>query len=94
MPYCSIARATSLGGTFPSAARSPRAASATQCRSTSKNARNFVRAADGSLRVIDLVAGPWPAGDALREPLVASWLSRVRADPAAPALPMAPDAEL
>jgi len=58
------------------------------------HARNFVRAADGSLRVIDLVAGPWPAGDALREPLVASWLSRVRADPAAPALPMAPDAEL
>ena len=58
------------------------------------HARNFVRAADGSLRVIDLVAGAWPAADAFREPLITSWLSRVRADPAAPALPLAPDEEL
>jgi len=58
------------------------------------HARNFVRAADGRLRVIDLVAGPWPAGAAMRDPLIAEWLGRVRADPHAPALPEAPDAEL
>ena len=58
------------------------------------HARNFVRDVGGSLRVIDLVAGPWPTGDALREPLVASWLERVRANPGASALPEAPDADL
>jgi hypothetical protein len=58
------------------------------------HARNFVRAADGALRVIDLVAGPWPAGTALRDPLIAEWLERVRADPLSPALPEAPDEEL
>jgi hypothetical protein len=58
------------------------------------HARNFVRAADGALRVIDLVAGPWPAEPGLRDPLIAEWLGRVRADPAASALPEAPDDEL
>jgi hypothetical protein len=58
------------------------------------HARNFVRGADGRLRVIDLVAGPWPAGAGMSDPLIAEWLGRVRADPHAPALPEAPDAEL
>jgi len=58
------------------------------------HARNFVRGADRALRVIDLVAGPWPAGAPLLDPLITAWLDRVRADPAAPALPGAPDSEL
>jgi hypothetical protein len=58
------------------------------------HARNFVRCADGSLRVIDLVAGRWPDDAGLRDPLIAGWLGRVRDDPLAPALPEAPDEEL
>lgn len=58
------------------------------------HARNFVRAADGTLRVIDLVAGAWPADKRLREPLVEEWIGRIRADPLAPALPAVPDDEL
>jgi hypothetical protein len=58
------------------------------------HARNFVRGADGGLRVIDLVAGPWPAGESLADPMISGWLGRVRADPHASALPAAPDAEL
>jgi hypothetical protein len=58
------------------------------------HARNFVRGADGKLRVIDLVAAPWPGRDSLVDPLISGWLSRVRTDPAAPALPDAPDADL
>jgi hypothetical protein len=58
------------------------------------HARNFVRAADGALRVIDLVAAPWPAGAPLRDPLISEWLSRVKADPTAPALPRSPDGDL
>jgi hypothetical protein len=58
------------------------------------HARNFVRGEDGSLRVIDLVAGPWPGADILADPLAAEWLDRVQADPNAPALPAAADAEL
>jgi hypothetical protein len=54
------------------------------------HARNFVRCEDGTLRVIDLVAGTWPVGD----PLIAGWMDRVREDPAATALPAGPDAEL
>ena len=54
------------------------------------HARNFTRAADGALRVIDLVAGRW----SILDPLVAEWMARVRADPTAPALPAAPDGEL
>ncbi len=58
------------------------------------HARNFVRGLDKALRVIDLVAAPWPAGAAPRDPLLEEWLERVRADPGASALPHAPDAEL
>jgi hypothetical protein len=58
------------------------------------HARNFVRAADGELRVIDLVAGPWPQGDSLGDPLMSGWVQRVLQDPRSPALPAAPDAEL
>jgi hypothetical protein len=58
------------------------------------HARNFVRSADGTLRVIDLVAGSWPSGGPLADPLIEGWLRRVSADPGAPALPRAPDDEL
>lgn len=58
------------------------------------HARNFVRGADGLLRVIDLVAAPWPEEITAREPLLADWLERVRRDPNASALPGARDDEL
>jgi hypothetical protein len=58
------------------------------------HARNFVRATDGALRVIDLVAGPWPAAGSMADPLASGWLERVRADPRASALPAARDEEL
>lgn len=58
------------------------------------HARNFVRAQDGGLRVIDLVAAPWPAEAAARDPLMGEWLERVRVDPDATALRSSPDDEL
>jgi hypothetical protein len=58
------------------------------------HARNFVRCADGALRVIDLVAAPWPEQAVAREPLINAWLARVRREPAASALPGAHDEEL
>jgi hypothetical protein len=58
------------------------------------HARNFVRCSDGTLRVIDLVAAPWPADLTAREPLIADWLARVKIDPTANALPGARDDEL
>jgi hypothetical protein len=58
------------------------------------HARNFVRCVDGALRVIDLVAAPWPAEITRRETLVADWLARVAADPQASVLPGARDEEL
>jgi hypothetical protein len=58
------------------------------------HARNFVRGADRGLRVIDLVAAPWPVGDSLGNPLISAWLDRVRENPAASALPASPDREL
>lgn len=58
------------------------------------HARNFVRCVDGALRVIDLVAAPWPAAITAREPLIGDWLARVRRDPDATALPGARDEEL
>ncbi len=58
------------------------------------HARNFVRSADGSLRVIDLVAGPWHSDGSSADPLIAEWLGRVGADPRASALRQAPDHEL
>jgi hypothetical protein len=58
------------------------------------HAKNFVRGADGALRLIDLVAAPWPDAQVHRSPLITEWLGRVRDDPAASALPEAPDDEL
>src|SRR5690606_39281295 len=58
------------------------------------HARNLVRAADGELRAIDLLAAPFPAGLVSIEPLLADWLTRVRLDPAASALREAHDDEL
>ena len=58
------------------------------------HARNMVRCVDGRLRVIDLVAGPWPQSMTETEPIIADWLARVRADPHASFLPGAHDDEL
>jgi hypothetical protein len=58
------------------------------------HARNLVHAVDGSLRVIDLVAGSWPNGIFASEPVIADWLERVGHDPTASLLPPARDAEL
>ncbi|MDB6169649.1 MAG: hypothetical protein JWM88_2513 [Verrucomicrobia bacterium] len=58
------------------------------------HARNFVRASDGHLRVIDLVAAPWPAGETARTPLVAQWLEMVGRDPSASMLGTPDDGEL
>ncbi len=58
------------------------------------HARNFVRAEDGRLRVIDLVAAAWPDDGPAREQLIIDWLARVRVDPAASVLRGAPDDEL
>ncbi len=58
------------------------------------HARNFVRCADGELRVIDLVAAPWPERDTHRHSLITDWLTRVRLDPHAPMLSQSPDDEL
>jgi hypothetical protein len=58
------------------------------------HARNFVRCVDGALRVIDLVAAPWPQSGAARDSLITDWLARVRENPAATALGGAHDDEL
>ncbi|MEY2878204.1 MAG: hypothetical protein RLZZ15_584 [Verrucomicrobiota bacterium] len=58
------------------------------------HARNFVRCADGALRVIDLVAAPWPTDASGRDSLIARWLEEKRRNPAAPALGAARDDEL
>jgi hypothetical protein len=58
------------------------------------HARNFVAVASGEYRLIDLVAAPWPAFEGTFEPVIADWLARVGADPAAPLLPAVPDHEL
>jgi hypothetical protein len=58
------------------------------------HARNFVRASDGTLRVIDLVAAPWPVELMRGDGLISEWLERVRSDPAASVLPGAHDDEL
>ena len=58
------------------------------------HARNFVRCVDGALRVIDLVAAPWPESGAARDSLIADWLARVRENPSATALGGAHDDEL
>lgn len=58
------------------------------------HARNLVRCEDGKLRVIDLVAGSWPSDLTAGDSVISNWLARVRLDPAAGALPGAPDDEL
>jgi len=58
------------------------------------HARNFVRCADGELRLIDLVAAPWPADPAQHHPLINEWLARVRENPAASLLRSSRDEEL
>lgn len=58
------------------------------------HAKNLVRAEDGGLRAIDLLAAPLPADLVAREPLLVDWLRRVRDDPRATALPAAHDDEL
>jgi hypothetical protein len=58
------------------------------------HARNFARCTDGRLRVIDLVAAPWPEAAHPADPLMREWLERVRSDPRATALRGAPDDEL
>jgi hypothetical protein len=58
------------------------------------HARNFVRCEDRKLRVIDLVAAPWPAAVSASSSLMADWLARVRLDPTATVLPGANDDEL
>ena len=56
------------------------------------HARNFVRCSDGRLRVIDLVAAPWPVAAA--DAQIKDWIERVRRDPTAGALPGSHDDEL
>ena len=58
------------------------------------HARNFVRAVDGHLYVIDLVSAPWPEERVRADPQIAAWLDRVRRDPHAGALPGAHDDDL
>ena len=58
------------------------------------HARNFVRCADGQLRVIDLVAAPWPMDITAKETLVSDWLERVLCDPTASVLRGSRDDEL
>jgi hypothetical protein len=57
------------------------------------HARNFVRAEDGLLYPIDLVAAPLPS-DFTREPTLVDWLARVKENPHAPLLPAVPDDDL
>lgn len=58
------------------------------------HSKNMVRAADGELRAIDLLAAPLPAGLIAKEPLLADWINRVQADPAAGVLREVHDDEL
>lgn len=58
------------------------------------HARNFVRCEDGELRVIDLVAAPWPMGETQQHSLIEDWITRVQLDPNASVLASSPDDEL
>jgi len=58
------------------------------------HSKNLVRAADGELRAIDLLAAPLPAELVAKEPLLADWLERARLDPSAPLLRATHDDEL
>ena len=58
------------------------------------HARNFVRCEDGELRVIDLVAAPWPMSETHKHSLIEDWIKRVQLDPDASVLASSPDDEL
>lgn len=58
------------------------------------HSKNLVRAADGALRAIDLLAAPLPADLIAKEPLLADWLERARLDPEAELLRPVHDDEL
>jgi hypothetical protein len=58
------------------------------------HSKNLVRACDGELRAIDLLAAPFPQALVSAEPLLKDWLERVRLDPGASVLRTAPDDEL
>ncbi len=56
--------------------------------------RNVVQAADGSARIIDVVAAPVDLAGLGRHPLLCDWLERARRDPSAPLLAAVRDDEL
>lgn len=56
--------------------------------------KNLVRANDGTLRAIDLLAAPFPARLLQGDPLWGDWMQRVRLDPHATALRSVADDEL
>ncbi len=58
------------------------------------HSKNLVRAADGELRAIDLLAARFPEELIAKEPLLAEWLERARIDPAAPLMRATDDDEL
>lgn len=58
------------------------------------HSKNMVRAADGQLRAIDLLAAPLPQDLIEQEPLLADWLERVQNDPTAGVLREVHDDEL
>lgn len=58
------------------------------------HSKNMVRAADGELRAIDLLAAPMPTDLISQEPLLADWLERVQQDPDAGVLREVHDDEL
>jgi hypothetical protein len=58
------------------------------------HAKNLVRDTEGRLRVIDLLAAPFPADLAEQDPLMRDWLARVAVDPNAGLLRETHDDEL
>lgn len=56
--------------------------------------KNLAIDTNGQVRVIDLLAAPWPQAWANREPLLAEWLRRAEQDPETPLLPEVDDDEL
>jgi hypothetical protein len=58
------------------------------------HSKNMVRASDGQLRPIDLLAAPMPQDLIANEPLLADWLTRVQSDPTANVLREVHDDEL
>jgi hypothetical protein len=58
------------------------------------HSKNLVRASDGRLRAIDLLAAPLPPDLVSKEPLLVDWLERARHDPSAELLRPVHDDEL